>query len=439
MSKDAKAEAEKPPAEEVGFVIRNIIPAGFDEATNVDGLVTEFFAACEPLEKDDLVYVFVDARTGARFCECHIRASKLIPLATIDVPLDPEEQEEYRANRELVTSHQAFDDMKDDAVERRAFSNLVLEYRTDYDDEHPLKVIGGQHRYEAIRLAAETAAVDEYHGVKVYFGLDREQRYDVQLISNTVIAVSTDLYDRLQETNRGPELRNWCQEVGLLAPGEDFADKRQRGKLINVRLVRSFILNYYAGMKIDALKFSEVETTPQLAKTNDAEWEKVRREGTLWQDEKLKAAGREFARLIETQRRAFPEKGDVDSAEKATNYAVVAAWAYVAGLLHDNESRLPRHFRLPDQKGHDPLNVAALIEKGKHANDGPGYRGMGYRTDPKERGRFVELFFLQADRGNGISPAAVDLAVKQHVQKKNLLEVQESKKRLEAQESRKKT
>lgn len=334
------------------LTINNLIPDGFEESVpDVDALVAEFVADCDPLEKNDVFTIFVDARTGARFCECHIRASALIPLATIDVPLDPEEQEEYRANRELVTSHQAFEDMKDDAVARRSFSNLVLEYTTDYDEEHPLKVIGGQHRYEAIRLALETD-VDEYHGVKVYFGLNREQRYDVQLISNTVIAVSTDLYDRLQETNRGPELRNWCQEVGLLAPEEDFTDKRQRGKLINVRLVRSFILNYYAGKKIDPQRFSEIETTPELAKTNDGEWDKLRREGTLWQDDKLKAAGREFARLIETQRSAFPEKGDVDFAEKATNYAVVASWAYVAGLLHDNDIRLRRHFGLPDHKGH---------------------------------------------------------------------------------------
>ena len=75
--------------------------------------------------------------------------------------------------------------MKNDAVKRRSFSNLVLEYSTEYNEEYPLKVIGGQHRHEAIRLAAEPG-IDEYHGVKVYFGLTPEQRYDVQLISNTV-------------------------------------------------------------------------------------------------------------------------------------------------------------------------------------------------------------------------------------------------------------
>jgi hypothetical protein len=303
MPKDAKAKTKKPPDDDSGFVIKNIIPEGFSGVISVDDLVTEFFEACEPLEKDDVVYVFVDARTGARFCECHILASKLLPLATVDVPIDPEQQEEYRANRDLVTSHQAFEAMKNDAVKRRSFSNLVLEYSTEYNEEYPLKVIGGQHRHEAIRLAAEPG-IDEYHGVKVYFGLTPEQRYDVQLISNTVIGVSTDLYDRMQETVKGPELRDWCQAVGLLAPGEDFADRRQRGKMVNVRLVRSFILSYYEGKKVDPERFNAVETTPDLSKSGDTdkEWEALRHEGKLWRDAKLEAAGREFARLIDAQR-----------------------------------------------------------------------------------------------------------------------------------------
>ena len=103
------------------------------------------------------------------------------------MPLDPEEQAEYRANREIVTSHYAFEKMQQDAKERRSFSNLVAEFTTDYNPDHPLKIIGGQHRYEAIRKALENG-VDEYHGVKVYFGLDSEQRLDVQLISTTIPA-----------------------------------------------------------------------------------------------------------------------------------------------------------------------------------------------------------------------------------------------------------
>jgi len=46
----------------------------------------------------------------------------------------------------------------------------------------PIKVIDGQHRFEAIRFALENS-VDVLHGVKVYFALDMPQRLDVQLIS----------------------------------------------------------------------------------------------------------------------------------------------------------------------------------------------------------------------------------------------------------------
>ena len=70
-----------------------------------------------------------------------------------------------------------------------------------------------------IDLAIETAlegGIDEYHGFKIFFGLNTEQRLDVQLISNTNISVSNDLLDRMFETVKGPELRTWCQETGIL-------------------------------------------------------------------------------------------------------------------------------------------------------------------------------------------------------------------------------
>ena len=200
------------------FKIKNVIPKGLDGVPDVEGLVEAFLETLQPLEANDIVHVFVDARTKARYCECHVLASKLVPLSTTDAPLDPEDQPEYRANREIVTSHYAFEKMQQDAKERRSFSNLVAEFTTEYNAEVPLKIIGGQHRYQAIK-EAQALGIDEYHGVKVYFGLDSDQRLDVQLISNTVIAVSADLYDRMQETVRGPELRDWCQKVGLLAAG----------------------------------------------------------------------------------------------------------------------------------------------------------------------------------------------------------------------------
>src|SRR5439155_12838264 len=125
--------------------------------------------------------------TDARYCECHVKASTLINLGTTDAPLDPDEQEEYRANREIVANSSAFLKMKDDARKGRTFSNIVAEYRKD-GTGRSIKIIGGQHRIEAIKEALDND-VDKYHGLKVYFMLTKQQRLDVQLISNTNIAV----------------------------------------------------------------------------------------------------------------------------------------------------------------------------------------------------------------------------------------------------------
>ena len=412
------------------FNIKNIVPAKLEGVKNVDSLVDAFLHAVQPLEANDVFHVLVDARTNARYCECHIPASKLVPLSTTDVPLDPEEQPEYRANREIVTSHMAFERMLQDASQRRSFSNLVTEFTTEYDPDHPLKIIGGQHRYQAIKEASE-AGVDEYHGVKVYFGLDLDQRLDVQLISNTVIAVSADLYDRMQETVRGPELRNWCQKVGFLAAGQDFADKRQRGAPITVRNARTFIINYYAGVEASHLEFAKTDTTPVVAKSGeeDKQWETVRnRKPSIWKDGKLEKAGTEFSALINAQRNAFKgTKGNIDSQEKAMNYAVLSAWAYIAGLMSGNDKRLQRHYELKLAKGKDPLNAAALA-KGRHKTDSENYRGLGYRTDAKERGRFVELFNAQTEKGEGINASLISLAIAKYHAKQATLDVEKAEK-----------
>jgi hypothetical protein len=414
-------------AHKVPPLIKNVPPKSLTlELKDVDETVNQFIELFHPLEAADVFHVLVDARTNARYCECHILASKLIPLATVDVPLDPEDQPEYRANREIVTGHVAFETMKEDAKLSRSFSNIVAEFTSDFDTDHPLKIIGGQHRYEAIKGALEQN-VDEHHGVKVYFGLNAEQRLDVQLISNTVIAVSSDLYDRMQETVKGPELRDWCQKVGLLPTGQDFADKRQRGAPITVKTARTFIRNYYLGQDVADSPFDETDTTPMVSKTGelDTEWETLRnRKPSIWKDQKLEAAGKEFAGIIAAQRKAFDRKagGNIDYQEKALNYAVLSGWAFVAGMLSRNEKRLQRHFDLKSQTGRDPLNAAALA-KGRHKTDPDNYRGLGYRTDPKERGRFVELFQLQAEKGNGIDRKLIDVAIAKYHAKQAKLDV----------------
>jgi len=298
-----------------------------------------------------------------------------------------------------------------------------------YKPKTPIKIIGGQHRFKAIKEAQERG-VSTQHGIKIYFGLTKEQRLDVQLISNTNIATSSDLYDRLQETASGPELREWCQKVGFLDPGKDFSAKRQRSSAINVRAVRSFIMNYYLGKKVDSSDFENIDTSPVICKTGrlDPDWEKLRNEENVWVDEGLRIAAQEFVKLDQSQHTAIQEmysqngKVPLIYADKALTFSVMAAWAYVAGILQANQTRLIRHYNLGNwTKGTDPLNAEAM-GKGRHKSDPENYRGLGTRYDAKERGRCVELFYYQAETGRGITPQVVDAAIKRHYTKQAKLE-----------------
>lgn len=392
-------------------------------------MIEDFVNTCAPVDALPLL-VMKDSATGAIFIEAHVPASKFVPAATVDVPLDPDEQADYRANREVVEDHVAFAKMKEDALTGRAFSNLVCEYSRTFDTEHPVKIIGGQHRFTAMQGALK-AGVDEHHGIKLYFGLDTEQRLDVQLISNTNIAVSTDLFDRMTETLSGPELRNWCQKVGLLAQGQDFADRRARGNPITVRAARTFVYNYFSGTTVDTKKFALVDTTPTVLRSGVEvdDWNSLKqRQPEMWSDKGLENAGKEFAGLVAAQRAHFTDvkgktkSGQSDSAEKALNFAVLAAWSFVAGVLTTNKARLKKHYELRNATSKDPLNAAALA-KGRHKTDPENYRGLGYRTDAKERARLAELFYLQAEEGSKITPGGIDLAIKKAVAKEAALEV----------------
>lgn len=270
-------------------------------------LLKQFVGDCKPLEGHDQLLLLSDAKTGARYCECHLKGSTIIALGTTDVPLDPEEQPEYRANREIEEGSVAFQKMKEDAKQQRSFSNIVAEWKKESDSASPLKIIGGQHRFEAIRYGIENS-VDVYHGVKVYFALDMPQRLDVQLISNTNIDISGDLIDRLRETAKGPSLRDWCQAVGLLEKGKDFADSYARSGPISVRMATTFITNYFNGKAIDAKNFANVATAPVVYKSggSDESWEATKADHPhLWTDQGLSTAAKEFSALVEAQRGAF--------------------------------------------------------------------------------------------------------------------------------------
>lgn len=260
----------------------------------VDVQVTkaEFSKLFHPLEAGQSLMLLTDKRTGAQFCECHIHGSTLVQYGTTESPLDPEEQSEYKANRNIRLNNPAFIKMQEDAKLSRSFSNIVAEYTRAFDPEHPLKIVGGQHRFKAIEEALSDG-VDEIHGIKVYFDLDTSQRMDVQLISNTNIAISSDLFDRMQETTQGPHLRDWCQKAGILDKGQDFADQYVRGGPIAVRMARSFITNYFHGKALDDKKFATSNTMPMLCPTGDLDldWENLKAtQPNLWKDEKLRTA-----------------------------------------------------------------------------------------------------------------------------------------------------
>jgi hypothetical protein len=236
----------------------------------------------------------------------------------------------------------------------------------------------------------------------------------------------------MMETSRGSELRVWCQNVGLLKQGQQFADAYARGGPLSVRKARTFVANYFAGAKIDSKDFSKVATSPVVYKSggSEEEWKRVKKEHPKWwEDQGLTTAGLEFSKLVDAQRNAFVGKGrkpKIDQPEKALNLAVLAAWAFVAGVLHKNAPRLQRHFDLRNTKGRDPLNADELA-KGRHGLDAQSYRGLGYRTDPQERGRFAELFFNLAEAGTGITKTSVDIAIKQFHAKQSQLALEEAK------------
>jgi len=334
--------------------------------------IASFVGLFDPLEKASLT-LLKDHRSQAVFIECHILASKITGIGTTDVSLDAEASAEYRANRDVVADHAAFEQMRNDASEGRRFSNIVAEFVDG--DEPPLKIIGGQHRFEAIREAHQDG-VDIEHGVKVYFQLDNEQRLDVQIISNTNISVSKELLDRMYETLAGAELRDWCQKCGLLDKKQDFADKPGRGNPITVKEARSFICNYYLGHAVTSSEFASRDTTPQLVDSGKRDpkiWKDTKQNNPeLWNDKKLQSAGRAFAALRRAQMEAFFDKktskysGPADFRHKAKNLALLAGWAYVAGCLADNPTRLKRHYALSEKgKSKDPLR-ADLLASGRH-------------------------------------------------------------------------
>src|SRR3990172_5587862 len=179
--------------------------------------------------------------------------------------------------------------MEQDALNGRSFEDMVVEYDTSYRIKKPLIVYGGQHRLRAIEKAKDVKG-SVFHGVRVYFDLSREQKVEIATVNNTAIAVPNDLLDRMREQLLGSDLRDWCQQVGLLGRGDDFADRRSP-EIPTVRIARTLLVNFYMGKEAPEDSFHQ----PILCKSGgvDDDYMKVR-DRITWSDPALLKMGKEF-------------------------------------------------------------------------------------------------------------------------------------------------
>jgi hypothetical protein len=362
------------------------------------------------------VIIFQDGASRAYYIKCSLMARDAAKLCDLDAKLDVTSTDSYRTNRQLFLQHQTYQRMEADAIKGREFNDIIVEYNIEYAPEKPLKVWGGQHRIRAIDTAYTKS--DRYHGFRIYFNLDKDQRTEVALISNTNIAVSNDTFDRMiEETIFGGKLRKWCQAVGFLTEKEDFPDIGSRSEKITVKKARSFIINFYLGKERgNRLKSADLDKNvyePYLVETGvkigtggginvDPVYERIMNEHDILRDAKLVKAGQRFLALHNAQYRAVSDPKT--SVRKQKGYknkvfveSVLCGWSYVAGLLQAHSERLENHFRIPktSSKIPDPLN-AEEMSKYKHDKDEATYRGLGTRSAARDRQRIAQLFLAKS-------------------------------------------
>lgn len=373
------------------------------------------------------IIIYQDGKSKGYYIKCGILAEVANPLLDINAKLEPTYKDSFRANRELLIEHNTYKRMVSDAKEGREFNDIIIEYNRGYSPDKPLKIWGGQHRVKAIQEAYQGTGVSRYHGFKIFFNLSKQQRTEIALISNTNIAVSNDLFDRLQEeTLVGLKLRSWCYQIGLLKEGDDFPDQGSRSEKITVKLARTFITNFSKGKeKADELKGVDLDKNiyePHLCESGvslDSEYERIinKYSNQLWQDSSLLEAGKAFAALHKAQYNAVKESKGVANRKgfrnKAMTESVISAWAYVSGLLQKDSKRLQNHYSIPktNKTIPDPLN-ARDMSTFSHDTDDPTYRGLGTRSAIKDRQRMAQLFLARSlEKGRVIDKTLMNKAV----------------------------
>ena len=376
-----------------------IIPSDLRPSAEVLENTGRFLKDFHPYEikNGGKLVLYFDAKSKAYYTLCHLSGSALAAHCDLEATIeDGEEDEIYKLNRDITEDQFAFKAMEEDAANGRSFEDMVLEFDTTYREDKPLKVYGGQHRIRAI-TKVKTSSANTVHGVRIYFFLSREQKVEIATVNNTSIAVPNDLLDRMREQLLGGELRTWCQTVGLLEAGADFSD-RKSPDVPTVRVARTLVVNFQMGMNEKLEAFHQ----PAICKSGGLDETYVKVRSTIdWKNADLISMGKEFARLHKLQRERVAKR-DTDNysefARKALSMAVVASWAYAAGLFQKHQNYLKTHYALPDSvvAPDDPLNAKALSLARMKGIDPDTYRGLGARNSPSELGRMLEVFLVQA-------------------------------------------
>lgn len=401
----------------------------------IKDLVHDFFKTYKPIEAQNgnKALLNKDGKSQAFYVSCHIKASDFLDEMDFEASIDGSDEDElYKLNRDITENQAAFNTMVADAKEGRSFEDIVVEFDRSYNPSVPLKIYGGQHRIKAIE-AAQPENSNILHGFRVYFGLSKEQKVEIATINNTSITVSNDLLDRMKEQLIGSELRDFCQAVGLLNEGEDFADKKDPN-LPTVRIARTFLVNFYKGKSAGAEQFH----MPVLCKSGGVDDDYQTLRATInWKDPALINAGKQFAKLHKIQKEKVQSRSrdkNNEFARKAFSLAVVASWSYAIGYFANEKTKQAIIFNLCENLGKDddPLNAKALSEARLHGIDPDTYRGLGARNSSDELGRMLEVFFVLVEHGKDkkLSTKLANAAIQSFEAKKATYNAQKMKAKL---------
>lgn len=80
-------------------------------------LIEDFAGQIETLEilNQLPLELFQDGKSGAYYIDCHILSTNVADLLGYEASLDPDEQEDIKANRSLQSLHKLFQKMQEDA------------------------------------------------------------------------------------------------------------------------------------------------------------------------------------------------------------------------------------------------------------------------------------------------------------------------------------